>query len=86
VHNAIVGQSMNITRAAGSVSHEAFFRLSPPGTPESLEFLAVDTWYDAEGMGRVYDDPAFMSSLMKMFAAEPMTGVWVHPAGSWVEW
>jgi hypothetical protein len=39
------------------MSHEAFFRLSPPGTPPSLEFFAVDVWYDAEDMSRHYEDP-----------------------------
>lgn len=86
VHNSIVMQSLNKARAAGNVSHEAYFRLSPPGTPESLEFFAVDVWYDGEGMQRHYDEPGFMSSLMQMFAAEPMATVWTHPAGSWVEW
>ena len=85
-HNAIVGGSLNKARANGNVSHEAYFRLSPPGAPESLEFFAVDTWYDGEGMMRHYDEPGFMSSLVKMFTAEPVATVWTHPAGSWVEW
>ena len=71
---------------AGSMIHEAFFRLTPPGTPPSLEFFAVDTWHSAEGMGQIYEDPDFMPSLGKMFAGEPDATVWSHPAGDWVEW
>lgn len=86
VHNAIVEQSLKKARAAGNMSHEAYFRMSPPGAPESLEFFAVDVWFDGEGMARHYEDPEFMSSFEKLFAAPPMATVWTHPLGSWVEW
>ncbi len=86
LHNTLVGQSVNKARAAGNLSHEAYFRLTPPGTPESLEFFAVDVWMDGAGMQKHYADADFMSGFQKMFAAPPMTSVWVHPAGSWVEW
>ncbi len=51
-----------------------------------LEFFAVDVWFDGEGMARHYEDPEFMSSFEKLFAAPPMATVWTHPVGSWVEW
>jgi len=86
VHNAIVAQSMNAARMAGDMEHEAYFRLSPPGAPESLEFLARDVWYDPQGMARLYADPAFTSGLAQLFVAPPMSTVWIHPAGSWAEW
>ncbi len=86
VHNAIVGKSVNQARAAGDMAHEAYFRISPPGAPESLEFLAVDTWHDGAGMAAFYSNPAFTSGLMELFAAPPDSSVWTHPAGEWVEW
>jgi quinol monooxygenase YgiN len=86
VHNALVGKSVNQARAAGDMSHEAFFRLTPPGAPESLEWFAVDVWHDAAGMAAYYNNPAFMSALMGMFSAPPDASVWSHPAGEWVEW
>jgi quinol monooxygenase YgiN len=85
-HNTLVGMSVNKARAAGNLSHEAYFRLTPPGTPESLEFFAVDVWMDGPGMEKQYDDPEFMSGFQQMFAAPPMTSVWVRPSGDWVEW
>jgi hypothetical protein len=85
-HNLLVAQLLNKARGAGSVSHEAFFRLAAPGQPESLEFFAVDVWYDREGMARHYEDPAFLSGFGDLFAAAPTASIWTHPGGEWVEW
>ncbi|MEZ4668191.1 MAG: hypothetical protein R3E39_09780 [Anaerolineae bacterium] len=86
VHNALVARHVNNARKRGDISHEAYFRLTPPGEPESLEFFAVDVWMDAAGMGEHYNDPSFLSGFGDLFTAPPTTGVWVHPAGEWVEW
>ncbi|HVO41575.1 MAG TPA: hypothetical protein VMT34_03075 [Aggregatilineales bacterium] len=86
VHNAVAGSSASKARMNGNMSHEAYFRMATPGTPEALEFLAVDVWYDAEGMNRHYADPEFMGALMGLFATPPSATIWVHPAGEWVEW
>jgi len=86
VHNAVVGQTVNRARINGNMSHEAFFRLTPPGTSESLEFFAVDVWMDGEGMNRHYNDPAFMGGFQELFTGQPSASVWTHPAGEWVEW
>jgi hypothetical protein len=85
-HNTLVARLLNKARTAGSVSHEAFFKLSAPGEPESLEFFAVDVWYDREGMNRHYDDPEFLSGFGDLFAAAPAASIWTHPHGTWVEW
>ena len=86
VHNALAGAAINQARAAGNMSHEAYFRLAPPGAPEGLEFFAVDVWMDAKGMQEYYDNKEFAKGLMQMFVAEPSATIWVHPAGKWVEW
>ena len=85
-HNAFVSKMTNEARLAGNLTHEAYFRLAPPGAPEGLEFLGLDTWFDGEGMGRYYERPELMQGLMEMFAEEPSATVWVHPGGEWVEW
>jgi hypothetical protein len=85
-HNALTAQFLNKARAAGNVSHEAFFRLGAPGEPESLEFFAVDVWYNREGMNRHYEDPEFLSGFGNLFAARPSSSIWSHPTGEWVEW
>jgi hypothetical protein len=85
-HNALVGAVTPQARAAGSMSHEPYFRLTPPGSPQTNEFFAVDFWFDAAGMQKQYQDPEFLKGFMQMFAAEPMSSLWVHPVGEWVEW
>ena len=85
-HNGFVSKMVNQARAAGNLSHECYFRLAAPGTPEALEFLGVDTWFDGQGMAQYYEKPELMQGLMEMFAEEPSATVWVHPGGEWVEW
>jgi hypothetical protein len=85
-HNALVAPIVNKARGAGSMSHEAYFRLSPPGIPESLEFYAVDVWYNGAGMAQFFQDPAFLSGFGQMFTGAPSASAWIHPAGEWVEW
>jgi hypothetical protein len=85
-HNAIVAAQVGAARRAGDISHQAYFRLAPPNSPEALEFFAVDVWLDAAGMGQYYSDPAFMKGIEALFAAPPATSIWTHPAGVWVEW
>jgi hypothetical protein len=85
-HNAIVSSQVNKARMAGDMSHEVYFRLAAPDAPERLELFAVDVWYDAEGMGKYYDNPEFLKGFQELFAAAPTTSVWAHPAGDWVEW
>ena len=86
VHNALVESSVNKSRIRGNISHEVFFRLMPPGSPESLELFAVEVWYNGAGMGEHYEDPEFLPAFENMFASEPSASVWVHPTGEWVEW
>jgi quinol monooxygenase YgiN len=86
VHNALAGNAVSQARAAGNLSHEAYFRLAPPGAPEALEFFAVDVWMDGKGMQGYYGNKEFAKGLMQMFAAEPSATLWAHPAGGWVEW
>lgn len=85
-HNAIVAAQIGKARRAGDISHQAYFRLAPPDSPEALEFFAVDVWLDAEGMGQYYSDPEFLRGFQELFAAPPATSVWARPSGDWVEW
>lgn len=86
IHNTAVSKMINQARKAGDLSHEAYLRLAPPGSPEALEFLAVDVWMSHDGMHEFYGRPEFMQTMDGMFSAEPDFSVWTHPAGDWVEW
>lgn len=83
--NALVKSSANAARMLGQVSHEVFYRMTPPGE-ESLEVFAVDTWMDAAGMGKFYADAGHMSPLMTALAGPPTTSTWKQAPGGWVEW
>jgi hypothetical protein len=85
-HNAIIAKQVNKSRMAGNMSHETYFKLPPPGTPETLEFFAVDVWMSASGMNSFYQDPEFQRSFHELFTAPPTTSTWSHPTGEWVEW
>ena len=84
--NTIASDSLHKARKLGNLSHEAYFRLSPPGSTESLELLGVDVWSNLEGMNEYYSDPDFNHAFDGFYTAEPSTLVLKHPAGEWVEW
>ena len=86
IHNEFAASSVNKARIAGNLSHDAYFRMAAPGSPEGLEFFAVDAWMDADGMNKHYGDPAMGSAFQNLFAGAPSGTTWRHPAGEWVEW
>jgi len=86
IHNAGSIKMLAQARKAGNLSHEAYLRMAAPGSPEGLEFFAVDVWMDHDGMHKFYDQPEFMQGLDGLFTAEPDFSVWAHPSGDWVEW
>jgi hypothetical protein len=61
------------------MSHEACFRLAPPGSPEALEFFAVDVWYNGPGMAQFYQNPQFLAGM-------PSATAWTQPADQWMGW
>jgi hypothetical protein len=86
VHNEFASGGVNQARMAGNISHDVYFRLAQPGSPESLEFLAVDVWMDGAGMASTYANPDYGSIFGKLFAGMPVSSTWQEPAGEWVEW
>jgi quinol monooxygenase YgiN len=86
VHNQIVASQINTARQMGDISHEVYFMLTAPDQPESLEFLAIDVWTNAEGMQAYYGDPGFQAGVMQLFTAAPTISIWNQTTGDWVEW
>jgi hypothetical protein len=86
LHNAAVTKTVSKARAAGNLSHESYFRLVAPGSPEALEWIGVDVWMRPDEMMSLYEDKEFLEGFNHMFTAEADTAVWVHPKGDWTEW
>jgi hypothetical protein len=86
LHNSAMAKTISKGRACGLLSHEAYFRLAAPGSPEALEYFGVDVWMGAEGLGEYYGDADFLESFDHFFTAEAADSVWIHPQGEWVEW
>jgi hypothetical protein len=86
LHNTAMTNTISKARKLCMLSHEAYFRLAAPNSPEALEYFGVDVWMSGEGMGEYYGDEDFLASFNHFFTAEAADSVWVHPKGDWVEW
>ncbi len=86
LNNQLVAGGINSARLAGDLSHDVYFQLVAPGDPESLEFLAVDIWMNADGMAKYYGNPDFQAGIQKLFTAPPTVSSWTQTTGDWVEW
>jgi len=86
LHNSSITKTIGKARKLGMLSHEAYFRMAAPGTPEALEFFGVDVWTSAEGLGDFYSDEDFLAGFNEIFTAEAADSAWMHPQGNWVEW
>jgi hypothetical protein len=64
-------RSCHKARKLGNLSHEMYFKLTPPGTPESLELFGVDVWTNFEGMQQYYSDPDFNRAFEGFYTSEP---------------
>ena len=86
LHNVSIANTISKARKAGILSHEAYFRLAAPDSPEALEYFGVDVWMNGEDMGGYYGDEEFLETFNHFFTAEAADSVWVHPKGDWTEW
>ena len=84
--NTVASQGIHKARKLGNLSHEMYFRLTPPGSPESLELFGVDVWTNLEGMQQYYSDPDFTQTFDGLYTSEPTALLLQHPVGQWVEW
>jgi hypothetical protein len=86
LHNTAMVKTISKARKLGMLSHEAYFRMAAPDSPEALEFFVVDVWMRGDGMGDFYGDEDFLAGFNHLFTAEAADSVWVHPKGDWIEW
>jgi hypothetical protein len=80
-----ISQGLSKARPLGILSHELYYRLTPPGT-DSLEMLGVDVWYSLDGALEYYGTPGFEEQFHGMYNAAPVSWILQQPAGQWVEW
>ncbi len=86
LHNAVMSKTISKARSLGLLSHESYFRLAAPDSPEAMEYLGVDVWMNGERLGEYYGDEEFLAGYDGFFTAEATDSVWVHPKGDWTEW
>lgn len=86
LHNTAMLKTISKARQFGMLSHESYFRMAAPNSPEALEYLGVDVWMNGESLGDYYGDKDFLDSFNHFFTAEAADSVWVHPKGEWIEW
>jgi hypothetical protein len=86
LHNTAIIKTISKGRKLGWLSHEAYFRMAAPNSPEALEFFVVDIWTNGEGLGDFYGDEDFLAGFNHLFTAEATDSVWVRPQGDWIEW
>src|SRR5262245_2963984 len=86
LHNAVMTKTISKARALGMLSHESYFRLAAPDSPEALEYFGVNVWMNGESMGDYYGDEEFLAGFDGFFTAEATDSAWVHPKGDWTEW
>jgi hypothetical protein len=85
-HNLAVAVGFVPARAAGVLSHEAYFRLPDTDESETTDFLAVDVWMNVEGPLGYYADARFQVATQVPFTEGPTLTMWTYPADEWVEW
>ena len=86
LHNAVITKTISKARSLGLLSHESYFRLAAPDSPEAMEYLGVDVWMNGERLGEYYGDEEFLAGYDGFFTTEATDSVWVHPKGEWTEW
>jgi hypothetical protein len=77
-------EGLGDARRRGLLTHELYFRLTPPGDASPPELLAVAVWQDLKGMLEHYQTS--MGSLAGTFAGEPEGSIWEQPKAIWSEW
>src|SRR4030095_335453 len=83
LHNTAMVKTISKARKLGMLSHEAYFRMAAPDSPEALEFFVVDVWMRGDGMGDFYGDEDYLAGFNHLFTAEAADSVWGHPKGDW---
>ncbi len=72
-HDATVEKLSAMTRPMGALHHKA--HLNPEN---QMEFLAIDTWSNIEGLQKFMSDPQVAEAFGKLFAGKPDISIWAE--------
>ncbi len=70
-HDATVEKLSAMTRPMGAIGHQPYLNPQNP-----MEFLAVDTWNNLEGLQKFMSDPNVAAEFGKLFEGMPDISVW----------
>ena len=72
-HDATVEKLSAMTRPMGAIGHQPFLNPQNP-----MEFLAVDTWNNLEGLQKFMNDPRVAEAFGKLFDGRPDISIWAE--------
>ena len=72
-HDASVEQLSQMTKPMGAIGHRAY--LNPQN---GMEFLAVDTWNNLEGLQKFMGDPKVAEAFGMLFEGKPDISIWAE--------
>jgi quinol monooxygenase YgiN len=70
-HDATVEQLSKMTRPMGATSHRAYLNPQSP-----MDFLAVDSWNNLEGLQKFMSDPKTAEAFGTLFEGKPDISIW----------
>lgn len=70
-HDATVEKLSAMTRPMGAIGHQAYLNPQNP-----MEFLAVDTWTNLEGLQKFMGDPNVAAAFGQLFEGMPDISIW----------
>lgn len=72
-HDATVEKLSAMTRPMGAIGHQPFLNPKNP-----MEFLAVDTWNNLDGLQKFLGDPNVAAAFGQLFDGMPDVTVWAE--------
>ncbi len=73
VHDATVEKLSAMTRPMGAIGHQPFLNPQNP-----MEFLAIDTWNNLEGLQKFMSNPNVAEEFGKLFEGMPDITIWAE--------
>ena len=72
-HDAAVEKLSAMTRPMGAIGHKPHLNPQNP-----MEFLAIDTWNNLEGLQKFMGNPSVAEEFGKLFEGMPDVSIWVE--------